>query len=675
MGGCLSKKSTSASSPNALLKPPEEVKSDTQVEKKKAEEETVKKEIFIIKHRKSHEIERRFEDEENKAKNGELVNSYGIMGAAPVRTSSCTKEELDAILIQCGRLSRSSSTGKAAISGSVGSSENGISNLQNGRKCIGSKRSFDFDNENGREGQSTDDKNVVNGDDSGMVGERESRHRRRPSQAAEAGSSSQGGRRRRTPSRERNQAEQKPRSGSRERDGSGSGGRRVSRSPGRRSESPITSSSCVNSSSANANGDRGSRPGKMVSVPATVSPLAMDKSNNAGGGEPNSTTAVKRIQVKRNVGVDGAAGSRASASPRTQSPARANARVCNENQNINSGQNQQQLVSLSRSNSRKAEHSPYRRNPLGEIDTNVIAEHMPSSPGIKTKNNILSQAPVQKPNADNNRRAKYKPDNSLTNVNCKAKERPQLMAEETTGAYGLASSVALNVVTSGTEQLKPLAKTRSRSSRLSRDLDIKLEELSNPTPSYTALLLEDIHNFHQTNNTPPTFSLPPCLTKACSILEAVADLNSTTSSNLSSTFSDERRRNPVSENFTKRDGKDPIVKSKVALYDDLMEPSFQKYVTVRDTVGGESEQQESSGSNSFISSERHQDSSSWEPNSADSTDGWNSSRSNSRQTDRSPLGFQRHALSETTQDVDFTGKNLSTKMDFDCPMKLEGKVT
>ncbi|CAA3019540.1 Hypothetical predicted protein [Olea europaea subsp. europaea] len=125
MGGCLIKKSTSASSPSVLLKPLEEVKSDTGVEKK-AEEETVKKEIFIIKHRKSHENERRFVVEESKAKNGDLVNSYGITGAAPVRTSSCTKEELDAILIQCSRLSRSSSTGKIAISGSGGSSENGV---------------------------------------------------------------------------------------------------------------------------------------------------------------------------------------------------------------------------------------------------------------------------------------------------------------------------------------------------------------------------------------------------------------------------------------------------------------------------------------------------------------------------------------------------------------------
>lgn len=81
----------------------------------------------------------------------------------------------------------------------------------------------------------------------------------------------------------------------------------------------------------------------------------MDKSNNGGAGAESTTTAaVKRVNVKRNVGA---------ASPRAQSPAKTNgAKVSNENQQ----------PSLSRNSSRKAERSPYRRNPLGEIDTNFI---------------------------------------------------------------------------------------------------------------------------------------------------------------------------------------------------------------------------------------------------------------------------------------------------------------
>ncbi|KAL0462522.1 UNVERIFIED_CONTAM: hypothetical protein Slati_0139800 [Sesamum latifolium] len=648
MGSCLSKKSAcaSSSSPVALPNPPGKLKSDAQVEKKKVEEENVvKKEIFIIKHRKSHEIERQRTDEEKgeaknagdvveKGKNavsgnGGLGNVNGVIvgGGAPVRTSSCTKEEVDAILIQCGRLSRSSSTGKAALSSE--------------KKYSGSKRSYDFDNENGKS-----DGNNADGDDEAVARERENRRRERHRQ-------SQG--RRRTPSRERerDQAGQQ-RSGSRER-GSSGGGRRVSRSPGRRSESPITTTcSGANSNSSSAAANANSRPGKMVSVPATVTSLAMDKSANCGGGggggEGNGGAGVKRIQVKRNVGGDGAVGTRTGASPRARSPARA--RASSENQNVNMSQNQQQPISLSRSNSRKAESSPYRRNPLGEIDNNVISQNQQQQQPSKCE--------LQEPGATAD-------------------------GEEMKALYGgIVGHVALNVISSGPENPNPKlhAVARSRSSRLSRDLDINPETLSNPnTSSYTALLLEDIHNFHQKNNPPPAFSLPPCVTKACSILEAVADLNSSTSSNLSGVFSEDRRRNPVTEQMSKSNEnksssganpvgkmkpeiKEPILESEIVATDDLMEPSFHKYVTVRrGTSGGDDlEEEESSGSNSFVGSQQQWLSSScWEPNSAESTDRWmsSSSRSASRQNDVSPVGFQRHAVSEPGRVFDEGGKRMS----------------
>ncbi|XP_057804738.1 uncharacterized protein At1g65710-like [Salvia miltiorrhiza] len=483
MGSCLSKKNVCASSPPpaVLPDPPEKLKPEAQPEKK--EETVVKKEIFIIKHRKSHEVERQRSELEEKAevkkvdefvdKGKNASSSNGLDGgAAAVRTSSCTKEEVDAILIQCGRLSRSSSTGKAALSSE--------------RKYSGSKRSYDFDNENGR----CDDNNA-DGDDEAVARERENRRRERRL--------SQG--RRRTPSREREAAQQ--RSGSRER----GGGRRVSRSPGRRSESPITTNSGTNSNSSAANANP--RPGKLVSVPA----MAMDKSTNAGG---EAATGVKRIQVKRNAGGE----ARSAASPRARSPARL--RAPNDNQN--------QPISLSRSNSRKAEHSPYRRNPLSEIDTNIISQAAP----------------------------------------------PQKL-----------SNAGVNV-------------TRSRSSRLSRDLDMNPETLTNPNSSYTALLLEDIHNFHQKKG--PPLSLPACVSKACSILEAVADLNSSSSDQMKE-----------------------IRESEIVGNDDLMQPSFHKYVTVRRGTSGdeELEEQESSGSNSFVGSQQQWASSSnWEPNSAESTDRW-----------------------------------------------------
>ncbi|KAI5382705.1 hypothetical protein KIW84_070215 [Lathyrus oleraceus] len=54
----------------------------------------------------------------------------------------------------------------------------------------------------------------------------------------------------------------------------------------------------------------------MVSVPATVTSLIMDKSNNSDCGESAAaTTGTKRITVRRNVGA---------ASPHSQSPAKAN---------------------------------------------------------------------------------------------------------------------------------------------------------------------------------------------------------------------------------------------------------------------------------------------------------------------------------------------------------------
>lgn len=245
----------------------------------------------------------------------------------------------------------------------------------------------------------------------------------------------------------------------------------------------------------------------------------------------------------------------------------------------------------------------------------------------------------------------------------------------------ITSNVAVNMVASGPECIKPQAVTRCRSSRLSRDFDINPETLSNPSPSYAALLLEDIQNFHQKSST-PAISLPPCLSKACSILEAVADLNSSTSSNLSSAFSEDNRRAPTVGQFNKlydnasfgahnpidKKGLNtnvPFVQSEVVVTDDLMQPTFHKYVTVSrgGTVGGEDmEEQESSGSNSFVGGQQYWVSpSSWEPNSADSTDRWTPSRSNIRDDSVSPVGFQRHAMSKSGHDAEEARRRLNGK--------------
>lgn len=356
------------------------VQEDQQVEED--ESGVVKKEIFVIKHRKSHDDRDRntrsppppLQDglasttTSNEVVPESMANKVATGAAASigvgVRTSSCTKEEVDAILIQCGRLSRSSS-GKAASSSASASADRG-------RKYSGSKRSYDFDRCENEVVAAVDDvqKKANVSDDLCLEDERRNHHRQRHRQSSRPSSSSQG--RRRTPSRER-EKDQQQRSSSRE--------RRVSRSPGRRSSETSTPASTTTvgaTHTANSSGNGTYRPGKMVSVPATVSSLVMDKSNNAApAGESAPGTSVKRISVRRNAGGDATmAGSRGAASPRSQSPARANGKTSNDNQQ----------PSLSRSSSRKAEHSPYRRNPLSEIDPNSLAFSQPPNNNSKVQN-------------------------------------------------------------------------------------------------------------------------------------------------------------------------------------------------------------------------------------------------------------------------------------------------
>ncbi|KAJ6294700.1 hypothetical protein OIU76_022723 [Salix suchowensis] len=616
MGCCFSKKNEHSSSSNAsqpVLNTPRVEKSeiqnsnnkiveDKEVKKQVVEEGSfVKKEIFVIKHRKSQDKDKRtpppylnialLEDGPTPTATASaseilLGNSSTNVGAhnMDVRTSSCIKEEVDAILIQRGRPSRSNSSGSGKLPSS-------------GIKYSGSKRSYDFDNNNNND-QNQDVESATyadhydftkkgNDDDDGEVTAERRQHRsRRQSSRPSPSPSSQG--RRRTPSRERDQNQL---SGSRER-GSGCSGRRVSRSPGRRSETTQNTGVTARNANANHAGDPSNRPGKMVSVPATVSSLVVDKSNN--GVEPQATARIKRISVKRNVFEAALTGTRTAASPRSKSPARTNAKTSNEN-------NQQ--PSLSRNNSRKADQSPYRRNPLSEIDPNSLKYSQPSGNKatctsynraqirnndidgqvvVKESFNLLNQTPMKKQNSEKNNRV----DAQVTNcrgsyigiLENKISKEPQM--EEAKGQ----PTVTTTVLDLGVESFKPQTLTRSKSARRSRDLDLNPETLLNPMPSYTALLLEDIQNFHQQNN--PSFSLPACVTKACSILEAVADLNSTTSSNLSCAFSDDRRSPPTMDasNLAGKkipETKDPFVESEVLASDDLIEPRSYNYVTLR----------------------------------------------------------------------------------------------
>nr|CAD1844364.1 unnamed protein product [Ananas comosus var. bracteatus] len=275
------------------------------------------------------------------------------------------------------------------------------------------------------------------------------------------------------------------------------------------------------------------------------------------------------------------------ASPRSQSPANS-ARIGNENVGLNRApQLPAQPQSLSRSSSRKAEQSPKQLQgaeipPKGDDGVRKLNQTESQKSSENTvplrKSEIVEEALEVKGSSKSNAEA-----HSTTNVTF--------------------------------ETLNPRAVTQNRSSsrRSSRDFDQNL--------GYTSLLLEDIQNYHHHHNN-TAFSLPACVSKACSILEAVADLNSSSSENDKGSFNGR---------FGKRGSvpREPIFESEIVVKDDLMEPSLHKYVSVRDLGGGgagEMEPQESAGSNSFLLGQPWA-ASSWEPNSVDSTDQYSASQS------------------------------------------------
>lgn len=150
-------------------------------------------------------------------------------------------------------------------------------------------------------------------------------------------------------------------------------------------------------------------------------------------------------------------------------------------------------------------------------------------------------------------------------------QQKQLVEE----AKEFSGTVPVNLISSDSESLKPQSLTRSRSSRLSPDLDTNSETLFDS--SYASLLLEDIQNFHQKTAPAIAFSLPACVTKAHSILDAVADLNS-------GTIAKERTRNPTAQKYEKNEKSYSvganIVESKVVVSNDLMEPINQTFISM-----------------------------------------------------------------------------------------------
>ncbi|KAG0526734.1 hypothetical protein BDA96_06G171500 [Sorghum bicolor] len=502
------------------------------------------------------------------------------VGRAPVRTSSCTKEEVDAILIQCGRLSRSSSASGKAPSGEH-------------RRYAGSKRSYDFDHE--RRGGGGDVDECDWGREGAAVA--------RPSP------------RRRTPERKRSSSHDGRTGG-----GSGSRSRRISRSPGRRAD-------VVPTAGSSGTGERGARqqPGKMVSVPAREKGRAPSPVKAASSG--------KRYP-----------------SPRSNSPARAAA-----SGNENAGVQATHGPSLSRSSSRKAEQSPFRRNPMAELDENALGNnhhHSNGKPLKKSADGAVAIALPQKTAV----RAKDQIPNCRT-----AKEKEigeEAVASDTKAAPARMNAThSVSMVAENVTNPRPGSRSSRRSSR----------DFEHNGNTYASLLLEDIQNYHQqstsaataTATAAPTFALPACVSKACSILEAVADLNSSSSENKS--FELDRSVNDKESVNGRYGGKSAgttlVVESEVGVKDDLTEPSLHKYVSVRD-IRGETEPQESAGSNSFAGNAW---TCSWEPNSVDSTDRTRTA-SQSYNDDEVEQSWQSHQKPSSSQEPSHRGSTSNVQV-------------
>ncbi|CAO2039829.1 unnamed protein product [Urochloa humidicola] len=477
-----------------------------------------------------------------------------VVPSAPVRTSSCTKEEVDGILIQCGRLSRSSSgTGRAASSDAAGGHR---------RRRSGSKRSYDFD-QDGKPGAGADEDWERQG--AAAVSSRPSPHRGSP---------------------------QRKRSGSRERStgGGGSGSRRASRSPGRRTDGAAAASAAtVGSGGGGERARQQQHLGKMVSVPAREKGRAPS---------PAAASSGKRC-----------------ASPRSSSPARMVPAAGNENAGCG-GTATGPTLALSRSSSRKAEQSPYRRNPMAELDENALRNN--SNQNAKPHKKSIESAVAATPKKKVVERGK-----DPTHAPSCRSGKPE-MTEEKDATVTASETRAPSLKTTATRTASIVAADSlsqrpagqpgsgsSRSRRASRDFD------QNPG-SYATQLLEDIQNYHHQSSASatsvtvpappatPSFSLPACVAKACSIVEAVADLNSVSSSSENRAFE--------YEPGVSADDKGSI---NAAPLGGVEQRKHMRPPPARDLRAEAAEPQESAGSNSVSGFPW---TTSWEPTSVESTD-------------------------------------------------------
>ncbi|XP_048558400.1 treacle protein-like [Triticum urartu] len=583
-----------------------------------------------------------------------------VVSRVPVRTSSCTKEEVDAILIQCGRLSRSSSaSGKAAASGESGGGH---------RRYSGSKRSYDFDRE--RRAGGVDDECDWDRLGGGAAASRPSP-------------------RRRTPDRKRSASHES-------RSGAGSGSRRVSRSPGRRGEGAPAAASSVGI-------ERFARqPGKLVSVPAREKGRAPSPVKAAPAGKryasptlrSNSPARVAAV-ANENAGVPPTHGpslSRSSSRKADNSPYRRNPMseldenaLANNHHTTNNGkpQNKKPIESVAAVSQRLGERCQITKDKAEIMEEAVASDTKAPSARMNATHtvSIVAESVVNNTRAGPGCRSSRRSSRDFDHSGSSFAFMEDAVAPDTRAPSSKINAThSVNIVAESVASTKagPVGRSSRRSSRdfdhaflneamasetkapssrmnATHTVSIVAESVANPKAgpagrssrrssrdfdhngnSYASLLLEDIQSYHQQNASDtaaaaPAFSLPACVSKACSILEAVADLNSSPSENrsfeLDRSADDKGSANVSCYSAGKAAAAGThVVESEVVVKDDLMEPSLHKYVSVRD-IRGEAEPQESAGSNSFAGNPW---TCSWEPNSVDSTDRtWTASQSNS----------------------------------------------
>ncbi|XP_020146910.1 uncharacterized protein [Aegilops tauschii subsp. strangulata] len=584
-----------------------------------------------------------------------------VVSRVPVRTSSCTKEEVDAILIQCGRLSRSSSaSGKAAASGESGAGH---------RRYSGSKRSYDFDRE--RRAGGVDDEC-----DWDRLGG--------------GGAASRPSPRRRTPDRKRSASHES-------RSGAGSGSRRVSRSPGRRGEGAPAAASSVGV-------ERFARqPGKLVSVPAREKGRAPSPVKAAPAGKRYASPTLRSNSPARaaavaneNAGVQPTHGpslSRSSSRKADHSPYRRNPMseldenaLANIHHTTNTGKPQNQkkpIESVAAVSQRLGERSQITKDKQETAEEAVASDTKAPSARMNATHtvSIVADSVVNNTRAGPGCRSSRRSSRDFDHSGSSFAFMEDAVAPDTRAPSSKINAThSVNIVAESVASTKagPVGRSSRRSSRdfdhaflneamasetkapssrmnATHTVSIVSESVASQKAgpagrssrrssrdfdhngnSYASLLLEDIQSYHQQNASDtaaaaPAFSLPACVSKACSILEAVADLNSSPSENrsfdLDRSADDKGSANMSCYSAGKAAGAGThVVESELVVKDDLMEPSLHKYVSVRD-IRGEAEPQESAGSNSFAGNPW---TCSWEPNSVDSTERtWTASQSNS----------------------------------------------